>query len=84
METDDSRTWRRYTRREALDFFFVLFTIAMLGGVSANLIWKGAPDIERAFYFALYFAPAMAIASLVVRLRPVVDHGPASPNDPPD
>jgi hypothetical protein len=83
MKVDDPPTWRRYTREEALDFFFLVFAFAMLGGVLFNLIWRGAPDIESAFYRAIILAPVLAIASLVLPWKPVHDVGRAPAETPP-
>lgn len=63
--------WRRATKWEALQSVPFYFTAAMLFGLPLDVLFDGAPDYKGSFYRALYFAIAMPIASLLLKLRPV-------------
>ena len=60
---------RRATKGEALNAFFIVFTLAMMLGLLSDLIWDGAPDFENSFYRAVLLAVVLAAASLVFKLR---------------
>lgn len=63
--------WRRSTKREALNSVPVYFTLAMLIGLPVDALFDGAPDYEGSFFRAVYFAVAMPVASLILKMRTV-------------
>lgn len=74
-------TWRRATKQEALRSFPIYFTLATLLGLPIGALFDGAPNYEETFYRALWFALAMAVASLFLKLRAEApgEAGPATP-----
>lgn len=58
-------------RQRVPTIFFASFTLATLLSVASNLIWRGTPDFEDAFYVAIIMSIMMPVAILVFDRRRV-------------
>ncbi len=63
--------WRRCDGWEALERFFRIFSIFSFLHVSWDALSKDTIDFENAFILSLSYAFGFAVASLIIKTKPV-------------